>query len=53
MAKKVVATLAKSAVKQHVKVIRMVKYPKTGMYRFKEDIISSDSLDEFLSKPTS
>ena len=49
MAKKVVASLQSSG-KDFAKVIRMVKSPKTGAYAFKENIIPTDSVKEFLSK---
>ena len=50
MAKKVVATLSKGTGKDFVKVIKMVKSPKTGAYQFKEDIIAIDSVDSHLKK---
>ena len=49
MAKKVVASLQSSG-KDFAKVIRMVKSPKSGAYSFKESIIPSDSVKEFLAK---
>ncbi|MDT8393992.1 MAG: DUF4295 domain-containing protein [Bacteroidales bacterium] len=49
MAKKVVASLQSSS-KDIAKVIRMVKSPKTGAYSFKENIIPSDKVKEFLAK---
>jgi hypothetical protein len=49
MAKKVVASL-QSASKDFAKVIRMVKSPKSGAYSFKENIVPSDKVKEFLSK---
>jgi hypothetical protein len=50
MAKKVVATLSKGTGKDFVKVIKMVKSPKTGAYQFKEDIILSELSSDFLNK---
>lgn len=50
MAKKVVATLKKSDGKGYSKVIRMVKSPKTGAYAFKEEIIPSENVKEYLEK---
>ena len=38
MAKKSVASLQKGVGKQHTKVIKMVKSPKSGAYTFKEEI---------------
>ena len=49
MAKKVVASL-QSAGKEYAKVIRMMKSPKSGAYFFKEDMVPSDKVKEFLSK---
>jgi len=50
MAKKVVATLKTATGKSFAKVIRMVRSEKTGAYMFKEDIVPSDSVQEFLKK---
>ena len=47
MAKKVVASLQKGGGKQHTKVIKMVKNPKTGAYTFKEAIVHNDKVDEY------
>ena len=49
MAKKVVASL-QSASKDFAKVIRMVKSPKTGSYTFKENIVPTDKVKEFLAE---
>ncbi|MBN2745703.1 MAG: DUF4295 domain-containing protein [Bacteroidales bacterium] len=49
MAKKVVATL-QSASKNHAKLIRMVKSPKTGAYSFKEEIVLNDKVQEIIAK---
>ena len=49
MAKKVVASLQSSG-KDFAKVIRMVKSPKSGAYAFKENIIPTDKVKEFLAK---
>jgi hypothetical protein len=49
MAKKVVATL-QSAGKDFAKVIRMVRSEKTGAYTFREDIVPTDRVQEFISK---
>ena len=48
MAKKVVASLQSSS-KDFAKVIRMVKSPKSGAYSFKESIVPSDKVKEFLA----
>ena len=49
MAKKVVASLQTSG-KDFAKVIRMQKSSKTGAYSFKESIIPTDQVKEFLAK---
>lgn len=50
MAKKVVASLQKGGGKQHTKVIKMVKSPKSGAYAFKEEIVHNDKVKEFFEK---
>jgi hypothetical protein len=50
MAKKVVATLKTSSGKDFAKVIRMTRSPKTGAYVFKEEIIASDNVKDYLAK---
>ena len=50
MAKKVVATLKTSTGKGFAKVIRMVRSEKTGAYMFKEEVIPSDNVQEYLKK---
>jgi len=50
MAKKVVATLKTEGGKSLVKVIKCEKSKKSGAYTFKENIIPSDELKEFLEK---
>jgi len=49
MAKKVVATLQASG-KNHAKLIRMVKSPKSGAYSFKEEIVLNDKVKEIIAK---
>lgn len=49
MAKKVVASLQTSG-KDFAKVIKMVKSPKTGAFVFKENIIPTDQVKDFLAK---
>jgi hypothetical protein len=46
MAKKVVAGLKKATTL--VKVIRPVKSDKTGKYKFREDIVDKENVQEFL-----
>lgn len=50
MAKKVVATLKTSTGKEFAKVIRTVRSEKTGAYTFKEEIVPSDSVKDYLAK---
>ncbi|MBO7100432.1 MAG: DUF4295 domain-containing protein [Bacteroidales bacterium] len=50
MAKKVVATLKTTTGKSFAKVIRMVRSEKTGAYMFKEEIVASDNVQEYLKK---
>ena len=50
MAKKVVATLKTQTGKGYAKVIRMVRSEKTNAYMFKEEIVPSDSVQEYLKK---
>ena len=49
MAKKTVATLQSGSGKNHSKVIKMVKSPKTGAYSFKEEIVTNDKVKEFFN----
>lgn len=50
MAKKAVASLQKGGGKQHTKVIKMVKSPKTGAYAFKEEIVHNDQVKDWFDK---
>jgi len=50
MAKKVVASLQKGLGKQHTKVIKMVKSPKSGSYSFKQEVVHNDKVNEFFDK---
>ncbi len=50
MAKKVVATLKTSTGKDFAKVIRMERSPKTGAYSFKETMVASEQVKDFLAK---
>ena len=49
MAKKTVATFKTGKGKDFVKVIKMVKSPKTGALSFKEEIVHKDHVKEFLA----
>ncbi len=50
MAKKVVATLQKGTGKQHTKVIKMERSPKTGALVFREEIVHNDKVNDFFDK---
>lgn len=50
MAKKVVASLQKGGGKEHTKVIKMVKSPKTGSFSFKEEIVHNDKVKDWFAK---
>ena len=50
MAKKVVATLKVEGGKSLTKVIKCERSKKTGAYTFKESIVTSDDLKDFLAK---
>ena len=50
MAKKVVASLQKGGGKEHTKVIKMVKSPKSGAYSFKEEIVHNDKVKDWFAK---
>jgi len=47
MAKKVVASLQKGAGKSYSKVIKMVKSDKTGAYKFVEEIVPNEMVNDF------
>ena len=50
MAKKSVASLQKGGGKQHSKVIKMTKSPKTGAYTFKEEIVANQQVSDWFQK---
>ena len=51
MAKKTVAGYRdKSKLKSFTKIIRSVKDPKTGAYTFKEEVVPTDMVNEFLKE---
>lgn len=50
MAKKVVASLQKGGGKNHTKVIKMVKSPKTGAYSFKEEVVTNEKVQAWFKK---
>ena len=47
MAKKVVASLQKGAVRVNTKCIKMVKSPKTGAYSFQEEMVPNALIKDF------
>ncbi len=50
MAKKVVATLKREGGVTYTRVVRMERSPKTGAYTFKETVIDSSTVKDFLAK---
>ncbi|MBP5711366.1 MAG: DUF4295 domain-containing protein [Bacteroidales bacterium] len=50
MAKKVVTTLKKEGGVSYTRVIKMERSPKTGAYTFKEAIVESGNVKDFLAK---
>ncbi len=50
MAKKVVASLQKGGGKNHTKVIKMYKSPKSGSYAFKEQIVMNADVQDWFKK---
>lgn len=50
MAKKAISKLQTGGGKNHTMVIKMVKSPKTGSYSFKEDVVTNDGVQGWLSK---
>lgn len=49
MAKKTVATLQTGGGKNHTRVIKMVKSPKTGSYAFREEMVLNDKVNDWLN----
>lgn len=50
MAKKVVATLKKEGGVTFTKVIKMERSPKTGAYTFKDTVVETGNIKDFLAK---
>jgi hypothetical protein len=50
MAKKQVASLQKGGGKQHSKVVKMVRSPKSGAYSFKEEIVHNNKVKDWFAK---
>ena len=50
MAKKVVASLQTGGGKNHSKVIKMIKSPKTGAYIFDEQMVRNEDVQNFFKK---
>lgn len=50
MAKKVVATLKKQGGVTYTRVVKMERSPKTGAYTFKEAVVESIAVKDFLAK---
>ena len=47
MAKKSVATFKKGDGRTYSKVIKMVKYTKTGAYTFQEEMVPNEAVKDF------
>jgi len=50
MAKKTVATLKRAGGVTYTRVIKMERSPKTGAYTFKDTVIETDTVKDFLAK---
>ena len=50
MAKKVVATLKRTGGITYTRVVRMERSPKTGAYTFKDAVVESENVKDFLAK---
>ena len=50
MAKKVVATLKKQGGVTYTRVVKMERSPKTSAYTFKEAVVESTAVKDFLAK---
>ena len=50
MAKKVVASLKREGGVTYTRVVKMERSPKTGAYTFKEAVIESGAVKDFLAK---
>jgi len=50
MAKKVVATLKRAGGITYTRVIKMERSPKTGAYTFKDAVVETDNVKDFLAK---
>jgi len=49
MAKKTVASLQTGGGKNHTRVVKMVKSPKTGAYAFREEMVLNDEVKDWLN----
>ena len=49
MAKKTVASLQTGGGKNHTRVVKMVKSPKTGAYAFREEMVLNDKVNDWLN----
>jgi hypothetical protein len=50
MAKKVVATLKRAGGVTYTRVIKMERSPKTGAYTFKDAVVETENVKDFLAK---
>jgi hypothetical protein len=50
MAKKVVASLKRTGGITYTRVVKMERSPKTGAYTFKDAVMESENVKDFLAK---
>ena len=50
MAKKAVASMQPGEGRTSVKIIKMVKSPKTGAYAFNEEMVPNEKVNEYIKK---
>jgi hypothetical protein len=50
MAKKVVATLKRTGGVTYTRVVKMERSPKTGAYTFKDAVVETENVKDFLAK---
>ncbi|MBO5719222.1 MAG: DUF4295 domain-containing protein [Bacteroidales bacterium] len=50
MAKKAVASMQTGEGRTSVKIIKMVKSPKTGAYAFNEEMVPNEKVNEYIKK---
>ena len=50
MAKKAVASMQTGEGRTSVKIIKMVKSPKTGAYAFNEEMVPNEKVNDYIKK---